>query len=108
MLYVRENIRIKNCELVNILGTNSLKLKILCPGSVEESNLLLLYLLYGDCTSSRLQFTESLERELQSENGKQIILFGDININLLNENDASEYHNMLISQGCLSFQNEPT
>ena len=50
-------------------------------------------LLYRDCTSSKPQFVDSLEQLLQSESMNDIILMGDVNINLLNDGESAEYHN---------------
>lgn len=108
--YVRENIQVKNCERVQIQGANVLKLVLqrTSEQKARENSETVMYLWYRDCTSSKHQFVESLEQELQNENGKYIILFGDININLLDENDSLEYLNMLMSRYCLSVQNLPT
>lgn len=107
--YVRENIRVESGKIVYIFGTNALQLKIQCAKERNEcDNRLTLYLLYRDCSSNKQYFINSLEEELLNEAGNQILLIGDININLLNENESAEYLNMVMSQGCLSIQNQPT
>ena len=110
MFYIKEKLRVKKAEIVQIQGANALKIRIRVQKgqNASENNELVLYLLYRDCTSSKHRFVESLGKELQSEKRNHIIFFGGININLLDDKNSLEYLNMLMSQGCLSLQNQPT
>lgn len=108
--YVKESLQIRKNETVNIQGANVLKLKLQHQNqrSNGKNNELIMYLLYRDCTSPKQSFVESLEQELLKEKRNNVVIFGDLNIDLLDERESSEYLNMLMSQGCLSFQNCPT
>jgi len=108
--YEKNTLPIKSSEVVSVDGSNGLKLKIQKGGKNKktENDVITMYLLYRNCTADRHHFIDSLERELQKEIGSQIVILGDININLLDEMESAEYLDMFMSQGCLSLQNFPT
>lgn len=111
VFYVKKDLKITGSEILNIQGANLLKLKIEYPSNQYSSNSrneLAVYLIYRDCTSSRLRFVEELEQIIQNEKLKNSIFLGDMNINLLNSHESADYLNMFMSQGCLSYQNAPT
>ena len=108
--YLRESIDVISNEIVSISGANVLRLRMKCPHLDDglESTILTIYLLYKDWSWPKEEFVNSLEREIQNEMGGRVIMIGDININLLNDDESHEYLNTMMSLGYLSLQNKPS
>jgi len=113
ILYVKNDLKIVKSEKIKVLGANVMKIKIdysSNQSSLGENTELSLYLVYKDCTFSKLRFVESLEQLIQNNSDveKDAIFLGDMNINLLDDNESADYLNMFMAHGCLSLQNSPT
>lgn len=108
LIYIKESYQLTSTEKVEISGGDALKIGLqLERNNSQSNNSLTIYLIYRDCTASRLRFVQELDRIL-NESESEAVLIGDININLLDPVSSVEYQNMLMTKGFISVQNEPT
>lgn len=110
ILYVRNEIKVIESRKVEITTADMLYLKIRLSDThaqVENSGIITLLLIYRDCSQSRTKFTRTLTPIIEN-NEKNIILLGDINIDILDSEESAHYLNTLESLGFESIQNQPT
>jgi endonuclease/exonuclease/phosphatase (EEP) superfamily protein YafD len=114
ILYVRESINIIQNEIIKIHTANILCLTLELGSTTHErvnsidDNTLTILLCYRDCVISRSKFLRTFEPIINRNRNKNIILLGDLNINLLNSVEAADYLNVIESAGFKSIQNQPT
>jgi hypothetical protein len=76
--------------------------------TVKNHEKVQLMLIYRDCTSSKRIFVQELEEIINQHNKRNSVILGDINIDILNNSESSEYLNMLLDSGFISRQNLPS
>ena len=103
--FAQKDLKITDCKPIPIKTGNALKLTL--PTSGLRSNNTTINLIYRDCTSSKQTFVTELERLLETEKHETLIL-GDININILNNQEAADYLDVIEASGLKSEMNEPT
>ena len=102
MIFVREDITIINITQVKMKTGNALKLEILhCDTSIS------LLIVYRDWSSSKKLFVQELEQILTT-NERNVVLMGDINIDILKREESADYLDMLQALGFVADHNEPT
>lgn len=101
-MYVRNGIV---CDIVDLAAStqNVIKFRIVSSSAVQLNGLLI----YRAPKSNREQFYSEL-LEFASDLGEPAIVLGDMNIDILKENDSTVYLNLLTSLGYESHINCPT
>ena len=112
IIYIREKLNVEYVRKINFEGANVLEVRINFTKAQSPSLMLksvTLMLVYKDCARSKTKFISNLEQliETSKDTGKMIIM-GDININLLDCDDSSDYLNKYMANGFLSLHNQPT
>jgi len=111
VMYVRNDLAIIGNEEVKMDTANALCIKLKMDDTYglrdNTDSIITLILLYRDCTSSKAKFIRSLD-SLFTGKEHNTLLVGDININILDENDSANYLNTMAISGFESIQNQPT
>lgn len=102
VMYLKNHLKIIETECLSSVTGNFLKMKI-----KQHDVVITLILLYRDCSSSKTTFVNELERIIDLED-HNVILLGDMNINIFDKKESSDYLNVLRSSGYSSKQNSPT
>ena len=108
VVYIKTHLKIKTVENISLITGNMMKLQIETDATDEMGkNVITIIVIYRDCTSSKNTFINELENAI--DNGeKNVILLGDINIDIMNEREAKDYLNTVRSFGYDSKLNIPT
>lgn len=110
ILYIRNEIIIVQNEKIKIPTADVIKMKIRKSNTYMQEEIddtLTLILIYRDCKQLKTKFVKTLTPIIEN-NENNVLLLGDINIDILNIEDSADYLNTLESLGFKSIQNEPT
>jgi len=97
ILYVRENLHVTHHQVLDVTSANVIKinLQFTSNGQSNPNNSITVILVYRDCNSRIADFAIELERIIDI-NVSNVIILGDVNINILNENESADYLNTVI------------
>jgi hypothetical protein len=84
-------------------SANAIKLQIHFPIDSKMT----IILIYRDCSSSKIDFVNELEEIIESGE-ENVVILGDMNINILTGEDSDIYLNVIAAKGYISKFNEPT
>jgi len=101
ILYLKEHLKIRTVEKQNLITANTIKLELQIHDTVnnKDATVTILLILYKDCKTSKKKFTEELRDIVSAAEGGNIVIIGDMNIDILDPKEAMEYLNMLQAQG---------
>jgi hypothetical protein len=110
VIYYADNLKVTDVIKEQTKTANIVKIKIGTHTNINSQSgktELSLIAIYRDCTSSKKLFVKDLEQYMEQKEGNEIIL-GDMNINILDEEQSAGYLNAVMSNGYESLQNEPS
>jgi len=108
ILYVKEHLKLQNMTKKNMVTGDLLQMDLQIHDRKNKRDVVVTLIhLYRDSTSSKKKFTDELQ-EIVSVVGKNVLLIGDMNVDILDPLESAEYLNMIQAQGFNIEHNEPT